>query len=269
MADFNTVFKRYEKKFVLRGNQYKEFREKIDPYMQEDDYGLSTICNLYYDTGDYALIRNSIEKPVYKEKLRLRSYGVPESDESTVFLEVKKKYDGIVYKRRIPMSLRDAKITMVKREVVGNEGQIASELTYFLKHYKPVNATYVAYDRVALFGKEDQELRMTFDFRIRSRLTEPKLESGDYGELLLPEDAVILEVKVQEAYPFWLIRIFEEMKIYPASISKYGTAYKTKILPALIQARATEVRRQENEAIPKRVFRSRGFAGRIGGMNYV
>ena len=270
MADFNTVFRRYEKKFVLKGDQYRIFREKIDKYMQVDEYGLSTICNIYYDTADYSLIRSSIEKPVYKEKLRLRSYGVP-GEEDTVFLEVKKKYKGIVYKRRIPMSLKDAKETMRKGEVVGTDGQIASELTYFLKHYPMKNATYLAYDRIAMFGKEDPELRMTFDFRIRSRLNDVSLEAGDEGDLLFSEDTVVLEVKVQESYPFWLIKIFEEMEIYPASLSKYGTAYKTIILPMMVLNRKRETTNPINETATDRlaVGIHQKKIKQTGGMNYV
>ena len=91
MADFNTVFKRYEKKYMLTKEQYESFKEDIDDFMKIDEYGLSTICNIYYDTVDYKLISRSIEKPIYKEKIRLRSYGIPTPD-STVFLELKKKY---------------------------------------------------------------------------------------------------------------------------------------------------------------------------------
>lgn len=237
MGNFNTVFKRYEKKYLLNGEQFKKFWEFIDQYMQVDEYGESTICNLYFDTQDYELIRTSIEKPVYKEKLRLRSYGVPESDD-TVFLEIKKKYKGIVYKRRIALSLAEAKESLARGAVDEEKGQIAKEINYFLEKYRPVPRVYLAYDRIALFGKEDPELRMTFDFRVRSRKEELDLAAGDAGELLLPEDNVILEIKVGDAYPMWIIQALEEFEIYPCSFSKYGNVYKKSLCAEFLEEAA-------------------------------
>ena len=163
MGKLHTVFKRYEKKYLLKGDEYQKVREYLKDRMKVDEYGLSTICNIYYDTPNYDLITRSIEKPIYKEKLRLRSYGIPKEDD-TVFLEVKKKYDGIVYKRRIPMKLKDAKESFKQRKIVGADGQIARELDYFLEHYDLKEGTYLAYDRIAMYGIEDPDFRITFDF---------------------------------------------------------------------------------------------------------
>lgn len=228
MGDFNAIFKRYEKKYLLQGEQFSKFFEAIGEYMQVDEYGMSTICNLYFDTWDYELIRTSIEKPVYKEKLRLRSYGIPKG-EDTVFLEIKKKYRGIVYKRRISLSLSEAMESIRNGAVDERHGQIGREINYFLEKYKPRPRVYLAYDRTALYGKEDSELRMTFDFRVRSRDYDLDLAAGDEGELLLPEDNVILEIKVKDAYPMWLSHALEEYEIYPCSFSKYGNVYKNSL----------------------------------------
>lgn len=230
MGKINTVFKRYEKKYLLSTEQYQSFRQLADNYMQVDEYGKSTICNIYFDTSNYDLIRASIEKPVYKEKLRLRSYGVP-AQEDTVFLEIKKKFCGIVYKRRIALPLDEAKDSLEQGAVDESRGQVAREINYFLKQYHPHPKVYLAYDRIAMFGKEDADLRMTFDFQIRSRKDKLDLTMGDAGELLLPNGEVILEIKVRDAYPMWLIRALEQFSIYPCSFSKYGNVYKKALLP--------------------------------------
>lgn len=229
----DAIFKRYEKKYLLNQEQYKRFREIADSYMQVDQYGKSTICNLYYDTQQYDLIRASIEKPVYKEKLRLRSYGIPTSTDM-VFLEIKKKYRGIVYKRRIALPLFEAYESLERGYVSEEHGQIGREINYFLERYEPIARLYLAYDRIAMYGIEDQELRMTFDFAVRSRQEVLDLSMGDAGKLYFQEDEVILEIKVSDTYPFWLVQALEKLGIYPGSFSKYGNIYKKTILPELI-----------------------------------
>lgn len=244
MGDYNKVFERYEKKYVLSREQYDMFREEINTYMQMDLYGKSTICNLYYDTQDYYLIRASLDKPVYKEKLRLRSYNVPQKD-GVSFLEIKKKYAGIVYKRRIALNLSDAYESIRQRQVIGANGQITNEMNYFLQHYSLKPVTYLAYDRIAMEGKEDASLRMTFDFSIRSRQEDLDLAAGDYGTNVFDEDIVVLEIKALDAYPFWLINVLEKHGIYPSSLSKYGEVYKRIILPELIQTRKTTTEEEQ------------------------
>ncbi len=244
MEEYNKVFQRFEKKYVIGKEEYLKFREAIDPYMQVDTYGESTICNIYYDTEDYQLIRASLDKPIYKEKLRLRTYGVPRED-GLSFLELKKKYAGIVYKRRIALTLGDAQQSIRQRQVIGASGQIVNEMNYFLQHYDLKPATYLAYDRIAMEGRCDSSLRMTFDFSIRSRQEDMELVAGDHGALVLESDTVVMEIKVSQAYPFWLIQILERMGIYPASLSKYGEVYKRVILPDLIRQRQQTAQQEE------------------------
>lgn len=234
MTRQGAVFQRYEKKYLLDREQYEGFREAIEGFMQVDEYGKSMICNIYYDTEHYDLIRASIERPPYKEKLRLRSYGVPKLSD-TVFLEVKKKYKGIVYKRRIALPLAEAYESLERGRLTGEKGQIGREINYFIKRYHPVPKLYLAYDRIAMFGTEDNELRMTFDFSVRSREEELDLAKGDRGELLLDEGKVILEIKVRDAYPFWLVQALEQFEVYPGSFSKYGNVYKKIILPEYLR----------------------------------
>lgn len=232
MANIHTTFKRKEVKYKLTEAQYEKFREIVDLHMMPDEYGESTICNIYYDTENFDLIRNSIEKPVYKEKIRLRSYGVPEAGDP-VFLEVKKKFRGIVYKRRVILPLEEAYDSLQKERLKEEHGQIGRELSYVLQHYHVKPKVYLAYDRLALQGREDPSLRMTFDFRIRGRLEQLDLASGDDGEFLVKEDTVVMEVKAGDAFPLWLVHALEELQIYPCSFSKYGTLYKKKIIPKL------------------------------------
>lgn len=223
-----TVFNRYEKKYLMPEEIYEELRYRLKPYMEEDKYGLHTICNIYYDTKDALLIRRSIEKPKYKEKLRLRSYGIPNLD-SHVFLEIKKKYRKVVNKRRIELTLKEA-YDYVERGIRPNlEGQILNEIDFFLKRYPLEKSLYLAYDRIALFGKDDSQFRITFDQNIRSRRVFMGLENGDKGELLLPEHYYLMESKIMGATPLWFTKILSELNLYPTSFSKYGNIYKQEM----------------------------------------
>lgn len=226
-AVFHEVFKRVEKKYILSAEVYRKFREKIQEYMIEDEYGLSTISNIYYDTEDHCLISRSMDKPIYKEKLRLRCYGVPE-DNSTAFVEIKKKYKGVVYKRRISLPLWEAEQLLETGECENTEvnAQILKEIQYFLDFYKPEKEIYLAYDRIALYGREDEHLRMTFDFNIRARNETLDLKEAKNAQLYFRENEVLMEIKTMGAYPMWLVAILEELKIYPHSFSKYAAFYR-------------------------------------------
>lgn len=225
----NQIFQRIEKKYLLDDDQYESFMRCIEPYMQLDEYGLSTICNIYYDTDHFDLIRRSIDKPVYKEKFRIRSYGVPREN-SKVFLEIKKKYDGVVYKRREIMTLRQCQNYLMTGKIPeGKDSQIMREIDYCIKYYDLKPALYLAYDREAYYGKQDKELRMTFDINIRSRQNDLDLAKGDAGELLLRSDQHLLEIKIPQAMPMWLVKIMNELEIYPVSFSKYGTIYSKSV----------------------------------------
>jgi len=219
------VFNRYEKKYLMSGAVYDELWERLMEHMVVDQYGLSTICNIYYDTPDDLLIRRSIEHPKYKEKLRLRSYGVPQKD-GKVFLEIKKKYNKIVNKRRIELPLACAYDYLNLGIRPDHECQILKEIDFFLQRYPLQPRLYLAYDRVALYGKEDPEFRITFDSRIRSRRTNVALEHGDSGTLLLSESWYLMESKIQNAAPKWFSDLLTELRIYSTSFSKYGNIYK-------------------------------------------
>ncbi|WP_167955687.1 polyphosphate polymerase domain-containing protein [Anaerosporobacter faecicola] len=229
MQKSNEIFQRIEKKYLLNEKQYEQLRDRIKEYMEIDQYGLSTICNVYYDTTNDALIRNSLCKPVYKEKLRIRSYGVPGEGDKT-FIEIKKKYDGIVYKRRVQLPLKEARAYLEEGIHPTINSQIMREIDYFLQYYKPVKKMYIAYDRVAMFGKQDDSIRITFDWNIRNREYDLDLAKGDNGDLLLDPHYVLMEIKVAGAYPMWLVDSLSDLEIYPITFSKYGRFYMKKIM---------------------------------------
>lgn len=225
-----TCFRRLEKKYLLKSEQYDGLMKAIADRIRPDEYGESTVCNIYYDTSDFELIRNSIEKPVYKEKLRLRSYGIPTMD-SVVFLEIKKKYKKVVYKRRAAMTLSQAEEYLSGGEAppIDNISTLR-ELDFFLRRYELSPALFLAYDRQSYYSVEDDTLRITFDRRIRSRRTDISLSKGDHGELLLPEDIHLMEIKVSGSLPLWLSHIMSELNIFPTSFSKYGRVYAKELL---------------------------------------
>lgn len=232
MNTFNqsdNVFQRIEKKYHLSGEKYWSLIQALKPYMQMDEYGRHTICNIYYDTPHYDLIRHSIEKPSYKEKLRLRSYGIP-GPQDTVYIEIKKKWQRTVYKRRAAMPLNQAEAWLNHGLRPNLDSQILREIDYFLDFYRPVPALFLAYDRIACYGIQNHELRMTFDANIRSRETNLSLAAGDSGAKLLASDEILMEIKLPDAMPLWLSGILSELEIYPTSFSKYGNIYKRKLI---------------------------------------
>lgn len=222
------IFKRYEKKYLLTDQQYSRLFGRLSREMCVDEYGKHRISNIYFDTKDYELIRTSIEKPEYKEKLRLRVYGTATED-SMAFVELKKKYDGIVYKRRIPMPLSAAEKYLFYGIRPREDGQILREIDYTFRRYDLKPAAYIAYERLAMFGKQDSQLRVTFDKNVCGRSYAMDLRCGFFGTPVMEKGAVLMEVKVPGAMPLWMSSLFSELKIYPASFSKYGTYYQKEL----------------------------------------
>ncbi len=229
------VFSRYETKYLLQDRQLEAFLRGMDGYTEKDVYGDYTICSVYFDTEDFSLIRSSIEKPDFKEKLRLRSYGIPKADDP-VFLEIKRKFDGIVYKRRVAMPFREASDYLNKKRRTANGGQILREIDYFMKLYQPVPKVFLAYDRTAFSGVEDDGLRITLDRHIRWRDTALDLAQGDWGTPMLRPDLTLVEIKSPGAVPLWLANLLSELEIYPASYSKYGVCYKQYLIDRFLNS---------------------------------
>ena len=231
MANIQTCFKRYEKKYCLTQAQQQALLRGMQPYMKKDAYGQYTICNIYYDTDDWRLVRTSLQKPLYKEKLRVRSYGTPTPD-GDVFVEIKKKYDGVVYKRRITARADEVDFLLSGFCPAGQSGQIGREIQWFQRMNRTRPKVFIGYDRLAFAGIDDPELRITFDTNIRWRTTALDLCCGDHGAPLAGYGDVLMEIKIPGTAPLWLARLLSETGLFATSFSKYGACYRNHILGA-------------------------------------
>ena len=224
---YQFVFKRYELKYLMTRNQKQRLLEVMAPYMALDKFGRTTIRNIYYDTDSDLLIRRSIEKPAYKEKLRVRSYRQT-GPEDTVFVELKKKHDSIVYKRRMTLPCRNTEQWLCGGDWKPQDSQIAREIQYFLGYYQTLRpAMFLSYEREAYFCPDGGDFRVTFDDTILYRREKLSLEEPVWGTPLLDEDQVLMEIKCSGGIPLWMTRFLSEERIYKTSYSKYGNAYKT------------------------------------------
>ena len=190
MADF---FRRVEKKYVINKNQYEILQKAMQDKMLEDEHGKSTIYNVYYDTEQYDLIKHSITKPIFKDKVRIRSYNAP-TQNSKVYLEIKRKYDGIVSKRRIETSLEKFYENFNNQKETA-KGQVEKELTYYFKHYRLIPTMFLSYERNAYYEKENSDFRLTFDTNIIARDYDLQMEKGNYGTVILGKDNYVMEIK--------------------------------------------------------------------------
>lgn len=219
-------FKRIEKKYLLNLEQYQKIMDIINLNFSEDEHGRSTILNLYFDTDDFLLIKKSLQKPIYKEKLRLRCYKTPKLDTS-VFFEIKKKYKGEVSKRRIKLSLKNF-YDYINHNLYEKDynSQVFDEIDYMIKRYNLIPKVFIGYDRKAYFEKNNNNLRVTFDFNLRYRQEDIFLENGDAGKLILNKGECIMEIKSDRNLPFYFVKDLSNLKIFPTSFSKYGSVYK-------------------------------------------
>ena len=228
---YQAVFKRYEIKYMVTAGQKDRILKAMEPYMELDRFGRSTVRNIYFDTDDFVLARHSIAKPDFKEKLRIRSYSKAEAD-STVFVELKRKFDGVVYKRRLGLPETDA-MRWMSGACTNSSSQVAKEISYFIDLYKDLKPVlFLSYDREAYRMKSGaaasdggSEFRVTFDNNIRCRETDLSLRSDACGKAILEDGKFLMELKCPGAIPLWMTRILSEEHIYKTSFSKYGMAY--------------------------------------------
>lgn len=252
---YQAVFKRYEIKYMITAEQKEKILRAMAPYMEPDKFGRSTIRNIYYDTDDYILARHSIAKPDFKEKLRVRSYSKADAG-STVFVELKRKFDHVVYKRRIGLPEADAMKWMagavtdrIRTETESESPQVASEIGYFLSTYDGLRpALFLSYDREAYRMKAGAgaadggaDFRVTFDENILCRDTDMSLESEVYGDRILEEGKVLMELKCSGGIPMWMTEVLSAEQIYKTSFSKYGMAYQNILFPSVAEESAAKV----------------------------
>lgn len=228
------TFKRYELKYILNTDQYKAVTEGIAPYVDADEYCIGgktySLFNIYYDTQDYSLIRHSVSKPPFKEKLRLRSYYENPDSNDKVFIELKKKADGCVNKRRVKMTYADALDFLETGRFIKNgnymHDMVANEIQHFLKTYTVEPKALIAYNRAAYFLKSDNKIRITFDTDVRGG----PFKNGYAGTVPLLDDGLFLmEIKVSDHIPLPIVKILSENKVYRRGFSKYGTYYTNYI----------------------------------------
>ncbi len=223
------TFKRKEMKYIMSEAQWESFMESISPHIDPTDFPVSEIRNLYLDTDDYEMIRRSIAKPVFKEKLRIRSYG-DYAGTGRMFYEMKKKFKGIVYKRRFDVTKEmageeEVPIRFSDVDPFKDKSQTVREWNYWLAQNDDLKPRFfLSYDRWAYWGKENQEVRLTFDRNLTWREEDLQLSGEVYGHRLL-EGQVLLEIKVPGSMPLWLSKPLSELGIYPVSYSKIGSAY--------------------------------------------
>ena len=245
MENYQAVFKRKEIKYLLSSEERNALLPILEAHMEPDAFAHSSISNLYYDTPDFRMVRRSLEKPMYKEKLRLRSYGTPE-DTSTVFPEIKKKAMGIVCKRRISLPYQEAVSFLSRQQIAstdtcdgttqqiastdmcdGTTRQILHELDWMLASYENLSPrVFLSYERDSYKGISDPSLRLTLDQDILFRTDRLDLREGTFGEAILLPDQTLMEVKISNAAPLWLAQALSEIGIFPVSFSKYGRAYE-------------------------------------------
>ena len=294
---YQAVFKRYEMKYMMTRRQKKAVLEAMLPYMKLDEFGHTTIRNVYFDTDNYILVRRSIEKPVYKEKFRIRSYKQAGAQDK-VFIELKKKYDDVVYKRRESLSQLETLEWLVSGTPFPKATQIGNEIDYFFRLYQTLKPkVFLSYEREAFYahvrpgeicqpgltdarrassesllgsnahvrpgeicqpGLTDarrassesllgsnahvrpgeicqpgltgsSDFRVTFDENILARQEELSLSKEVWGEPLIDENKVLMEIKTSGGIPLWMTHVLAREKIYKTSFSKYGTAYEKMI----------------------------------------
>ena len=275
-----SIFKRYENKYLVSKEQFFTIMEELPRYMTPDRYGEYLIQNLYYDTEGWDVIRASIEKPSFKEKLRLRCYGEI-NQARMLFLELKKKYNGVVYKRRLPIpvntdagetvrdtvlngisgaiscgssnavktgipyavssSIPNALITGISGAISYSNAQIAREIRYYLMSQAVFERVYISHKRKAFVGKEDVNLRVTFDTDVRFRPDNLQFNSPGDGRAILPPDVILMEIKTPGGMPVWLARVLSYNGIFPEAFSKFGACYAGYIKPEPAPERSAQV----------------------------
>lgn len=222
----SNIFQRIEEKYFMDKETKDKFFHNISNYINKDKYYKSEILSIYFDNDNKDIVRRSLDKPLYKDKIRLRSYGTPNLD-SDVFLEIKNKYEGVTGKRRVILKLSEFYDYLYNNKIKDN--QIMKEIDYLFKYYDLKPNCFVSYDRLSYIGKEDLGLRITVDNNLKGRIDDLRLENGNYGDKYFEDDIYIMEIKTLDSMPLWLTNELSELNIFPISFSKYGEIYKKEV----------------------------------------
>lgn len=227
---YQATFKRYEIKYLLTLQQKEAVLQAMKPYMKLDEYGRTVIRNIYFDTGNFRLIRHSLESPPYKEKLRIRSYQTA-ADDDPVFVELKKKYKSVVYKRRLTLPKAQVMDAFLYDLPLPVHSQIAEEIEYFRSYYADLHpVVFLSYEREAFYSLDGGEFRVTFDENLLYRESDLSLGSEVYGTPLLEKGQMLMEIKTAGGLPLWMSHTLNRLKIFKTSFSKYGLAYQQMMI---------------------------------------
>ena len=218
-----SIFKRYEQKYLITETQAAVVEAVLSQRMVPDQFDAYCVQNLYFDTANWDVIRTSMQRPYYKEKLRLRSYGTSDAA-APIFLELKKKYAGVSYKRRVVLP-KGALSQPLKEVLAKDPSQIARELDFYLKSTEVTPRLFVSYRRKAFADKEDAGLRVTLDSELRYRPDQLHFRQPEEGRLILPGAYRLLEIKTPTSIPLWLVRLCSDNEIFSGSYSKYAACY--------------------------------------------
>ena len=230
---YQMTFKRYELKYLLNKKEKEEILLAMKPHMKLDDYGRTVIRNIYFDTENFRLIRRSLEKPVSKEKLRIRSYK-PVQITDPVFVEIKKKYKSVVYKRRLLLPEKTVMESFRTGEPLPVCSQIGDEIQYFREYYKNLQpSVFLSYEREAFYSLDGSDFRVTFDENILYRRNDISLGSEIYGHPLLGKQQTLMEIKTSGGIPLWMSETLTKHHLYKTSFSKYGSAYQRMMEAAM------------------------------------
>ena len=224
-----SFFKRHEKKYLISKEQYATFQKILSQHMEPDKYGEYLVQNIYFDNEAWDVIRSSTEKPLFKEKMRLRCYNIPDQ-KSKVFVELKKKFKGIVYKRRVAVPFDEMLSGSVGDVIAAENSQISRELNFYMERNAVKEKIYIAYRRNAFVEKEQRYFRITFDNDIRFRLERLDFFNPKDGIVLLPKNKILMEVKALGVMPLWLVKLLNENNVFPTAFSKYGKCYTDYIM---------------------------------------
>lgn len=241
------TFMRYENKYVITDKKKDALLPVLLEYMDFDKYCVGdkdySIYSLYLDTKNNDVVRRSVQKPYYKEKLRLRSYKLNPADDDTVFLEIKKKIGGIVNKRRVVLTYKQA-VDFIRCKKIpqldGIQQQIMSEICYYVKLHPIEKSVLIHYDRTALFGKDDPSLRITFDRNLTSEENTNILRTDSCGKFIVSPETRIMEIKINGAMPLWLSELLTKNKIYSGSFSKFGRNFQNETKRTVLSAKITD-----------------------------
>ncbi len=244
MTAYLDVFERKEMKYRLCATQLESLISAFETRLLPDERGITLVRSLYFDTPAHDLIARSMESPLYKEKLRLRVYGQASEPGTPAFLEIKKKFKGIVYKRRVLVSIGAAHLiiegaslsealaahplndeALAAEALTPHREQIAREIAFFIQRHDARRPSILTQCERQAFTSSDGDLRVTIDRNLSYKANPQSIADTHFAIPLIPQTEAVMELKCTHALPLWLAGELSAVCAYKQSFSKCGTAY--------------------------------------------